>query len=338
MQLFDIAYGRDLLPEIPKIVNAPFLVVSVGDLWPNLLSHFSGAEYFLHLVSSLEIVDLEKTLAELPEVKAIVGIGGGVAIDVAKYFAWRKNLPLFQCPTSMSVNAPFAQRAAVRDKGILKYVGWAIPEIVYVDYDVVKSAPDFINRSGVGDIVCYYTAKWDWVYSQQQGKCEKKWPYDEQWVEAASDVLTSVLANTADIREVNDRGIQTLMNALRWGGAAFNNTGWNPRPIEGSEHTFFYSLEYVTHKPYLHGQIVSLGVLLMSYLQDNDPQFIKGKLDEMGVAYQPEDMGITWEDVNNGLKNMQKYWKDSGNLWYTIATESQITDRYLKNVREWVTS
>ena len=336
MQLFNVAYGRDLYQELPKIINPPFLVVTNKDLWPKFSHHFDSKETFVHIVNSLEIKDLEKTLEELPKVKAIVGIGGGVAIDVAKYFAWRKNLPLFQCPTSMSVNAPFGHRSAVRDNGILKYVGYAIPEMVYVDFDVIQSAPEFINRSGVGDIVCYYTAKWDWEYATKVGKCEKKWPYDEYWVGQATEVLNSVLNATSDIKAVNDRGVQTLMNALRWGGAAFNNTGWNPRPIEGSEHTLFYSLEHLIHKPFLHGQIVSLGVVIMRFLQNNDPKFIKGKLDEMGVAYQPEDMDITWTDVRNGLMHMIDYSKESKNLWYTIATETQISNKQLDEIEEWV--
>jgi glycerol-1-phosphate dehydrogenase [NAD(P)+] len=338
MQLFDVAYGRELVPELAKIVNPPFLIVSARDLWPMFSGHFEGTHSHVHLVESLEIDDLERSLAELPAVKAVIGIGGGVAIDVAKYFAWRRNLPLFQVPTSMSVNAPFAHRAAVRDKGILKYVGFHVPEMVYVDYDVVQSAPEYINRSGVGDIVCYYTAHWDYAFARDRGRCEAKWPYDVEWIGNADAVLQSVLHATSDIREVNDKGVRTLMDALRWGGAAFNNTGWNPRPIEGSEHTFFYSLEHLTRRPYLHGQIVSLGVLLMSHLQGNDPQFIKGKLDEMGVAYQPEDMSITWEDVRAGLTHMRDYWKESGNLWYTIATETEITDSWLDEVQSWITS
>jgi glycerol dehydrogenase-like iron-containing ADH family enzyme len=162
MQLANVAYGRELLQEFPKILNPRFLIVVPEDLWPKMSQHFEGADCSVYHPKSLEIKDLERDLAELPPYSTILGIGGGVAIDIAKYFAWRRDLPLFLAPTSMSVNAPFAQRAAVREDGILKYVGFKTAEMVYVDYDVVQSAPKYINRSGVGDIVCYYTAKWDY--------------------------------------------------------------------------------------------------------------------------------------------------------------------------------
>lgn len=337
-QLFNVVYGRDLVAKLPEVLSEPYLVVTMADLWPRFEQAFTPGQCHVHLVDSLEVKDLEALVADLPALEVVVGLGGGMAIDVAKYLAWRRRLPLFQVPTSMSVNAPFAQRAAVREQGVLKYVGWAVPETVYVDYDVIKSAPLTLNRSSVGDIACYYTAHWDWAMAERERKCEPQWPYDEYWVGEARAVLDKVLGAADEIREVSDKGIRVLMDALRWGGAAFNNTGWNPRPIEGSEHTFFYSLEYLTHRPFPHGQIVSLGVLLMSYLQGNDPDFIKAQLDRIGVAYQPGDMGITWADVRAGLKFMPEYWHKAGNLWYTAAVHLPVTDNYLDDVQAWLTA
>lgn len=337
-QLFNVVYGRNLVAKLPEVLSQPYLLVTMADLWPRFEQAFTPGQRHVHLVDSLEVKDLEALVRDLPAAEVVVGLGGGMAIDVAKYLAWRRRLPLFQVPTSMSVNAPFAQRAAVRDEGVLKYVGWAVPETVYVDYDVIRSAPGPLNRSSVGDIACYYTAHWDWAMAEREGKCEPQWPYDEYWVREARAVLDTVLGAADDIRETSDHGIRVLMDALRWGGAAFNNTGWNPRPIEGSEHTFFYSLEYLTHRPFPHGQIVSLGVLLMSFLQGNDPGFIKASLDQIGVAYQPEDMGITWADVRAGLKFMPEYWHKAGNLWYTAAVHLPVTDQYLDDVQAWLTA
>jgi glycerol dehydrogenase-like iron-containing ADH family enzyme len=336
IQLFNVVYGRDLVSKLRESLSEPYLVVSMADLWPRFERAFTHSRHHVHLVDSLEVRDLEALVRDLPSVEVVVGLGGGMAIDVAKYIAWRRRLPLFQVPTSMSVNAPFAQRAAVRDEGVLKYVGWAVPETVYVDYDVIRTAPLAINRSSVGDIACYYTAHWDWAMAQREGKCEPQWPYDEYWVGQSRAILDGVLDAADAIHDVSDEGIRALMNALRWGGASFNNTGWNPRPIEGSEHTFFYSLEYLTHRPFSHGQIVSLGVLLMSFLQGNDPEFIKSRFDRIGVAYQPEAMGITWDDVRAGLRFMPEYWHKAGNLWYTAAVHLPITDSYLDKVQAWL--
>ena len=62
----------------------------------------------------------------------------------------------------MTVNAPFGHRAGLRRDGLVRYLGCAIPEAVYVDFDVIASAPASLNRAGVGDILCYHTAHLDW--------------------------------------------------------------------------------------------------------------------------------------------------------------------------------
>ena len=103
-----------------------------------------------------------------------------------------------------------------------------------------------------------------------------------------------MIDNAGEIHAVSDAGIRALAESLRWGGAAFHNAGWNPRHIEGAEHFVFYNLEYITGKHFLHGQPVTLGVLLMSHLQDNRPDEIKSIADRnSGVRYRPEEMDVT---------------------------------------------
>jgi hypothetical protein len=74
----------------------------------------------------------------------------------------------------------------------------------------------------------------------------------------------------------------------------------------------------------------------MSFLQANDPAFIKARFDRIGVAYQPEAMGITWDEVRAGLKFLPEYWNKAGNLWYTAAVHLPITDQYLDKVQAWL--
>jgi glycerol dehydrogenase-like iron-containing ADH family enzyme len=310
MQLFNTIYGRNLVGELPRILGRPYVVVSMDDLWPMFADSFDDSLVGPHL-------------------------GGGQAIDVAKFIAWRRRLPLFQVPTALSVNAPFGHRTAVRTDGVVRYIGWIVPEAVFVDFDVIQGAPLLLNRSGVADVFCYHTARFDWELAERAGRVEAKWRYDAQWAQRATDVLDSVLAALDDVRDCTEHGIRTLMEALRWGGAAFANAGWNPRPIEGAEHFFFYALEHLTRKHFIHGQPVGLGILLVSALQGNEPDRIRAALDAVGVPYQPEDMGITWDDAAAALADMPAA-VERGGLWYTIASERLVDDEFVEKARAWL--
>jgi len=50
---------------------------------------------------------LAEMLAALPEAKRMLAIGGGNALDVGKYLAWKKGWPLIMIPTIVSTGAVF---------------------------------------------------------------------------------------------------------------------------------------------------------------------------------------------------------------------------------------
>jgi len=143
---FRTVYGRDLVAELPNFVHRPYVVVTMADLWPGFEYHFDRHLAAVHEVTTIELGALDEQIAALPEFGAVIGLGGGQALDVAKFFAWRRGRPLFQVPTSMTTNAPFAHRAALRHEGREVGLAWAIPEAVYVDVDVIRSAPPSLNR------------------------------------------------------------------------------------------------------------------------------------------------------------------------------------------------
>lgn len=93
-------------------------------------------------------------------------------------------------------------------------------------------------------------------------------------VDEVREVYQSVVDNLDEIYNLTEKGIRILTEGLRWGGGAFHNNGWNPRPIEGSDHFLFYTLEYMTKKKFIHGQPVCLGIFVGSAMADNDPDGI----------------------------------------------------------------
>ena len=329
---FTTIFGRNLIGELPNIAHQPYLVVTMRDLWELFKHHFDENLAGPYIVSTVDGDELADELSKLPECRSIIGLGGGQALDVAKYFAWKLQLPLFQVPTSMSVNAAFGHRSGLRFKGNVRYVGWAVPEAVYVDFDVIQNAPPVVNRSGICEILCYHTAHADWRYAQARGKVEAKWQYDQTMVAEAQAVLATVMDALDDIRAVNEKGIRALMLANRWGGAAFHNLGWNPRPIEGADHFLFYALEYHTGKKFIHGQPVCLGIYVGSLLHDDRAQEMLAAILRAGVDIRPEAMDISWEDVGYSLLNMRQFVRDNG-LWYGIYHDATIDQAFVDRVR-----
>lgn len=335
--LFHTVYGRRLITGLAETAPTPYIVVTMEELWHNLKlkDELGGRDLaYVHFVDSLELNRLEELVRSLPEASSVIGIGGGRAMDVAKFIAWRKKLTLFQVPTIISTNAPFTHRCAVRIKGVVRYIGWAVPEVVYVDYDIIRSAPPYLNRAGVGDVFCIHTALYDWKLATERGK-EKLWPWDEELASEARRVLQTVREKTREIYNVSNIGIKTLMEAHRWTGASYHNSGWNPRHIEGCEHFFFYTLEYLTGKAFIHGEPVCLGIVFISLLQGNDPEGIWKSIKEAGVRVCPEDMNITWTDAVKALKETRRYAEEH-KLFYTTINERDVTDDIIENAKMYL--
>jgi glycerol dehydrogenase-like iron-containing ADH family enzyme len=305
----------------------------MDDLWPTFADrlereHLAG----VYLVHTLDMDELERLLDTLPAAGSVIGLGGGQAVDVAKFIAWRRRLPLFQVPTAMTVNAPFGHRSGLRRDGIVRYVGFSVPHAVYVDFDVIASAPAGLNRAGVGDILCYHTAHLDWALTHRLGKDEPQWPYDERLVAAARERLQSVLDALDDIHDVTDRGIRTLMEAHRWGGDTFHASGWNPRHIEGVEHFFFYNLERRTGRHFIHGQPVGLGIVLGSVLHGSGAEEMVAALHRAGVDIRPEAMGVTWDDAEAAMQTLATFVREAG-LWHSVADERAVDGAIVDEVR-----
>lgn len=93
---------------------------------------------------------------------AIVGLGGGKALDVAKYISHLGQLPLFAVPTSLSNDGFCSPQSSLTVKGRKRSLPSQMPFGVIIDTRVCLGAPKSLFLSGVGDLAAKVTAVFDW--------------------------------------------------------------------------------------------------------------------------------------------------------------------------------
>jgi glycerol-1-phosphate dehydrogenase [NAD(P)+] len=114
-------------------------------------------------VSDNDLESTARVFADLPKgVSAIVGVGGGKALDVAKYVGFLSRLPYYAVPTSLSNDGFCSPQSSLTIRGKRRSLAATLPFGVVVDTAVCRDAPRVLTLSGVGDLVAKFTAIHDW--------------------------------------------------------------------------------------------------------------------------------------------------------------------------------
>jgi len=330
---FQTIAGFNQIEELKNFVVSETCIVTMKDIW-DLYSNRFPKNIDVYFVHSLEEKTLNKEIDKFNNYKMVIGFGGGQALDIAKFFSWKCKLTLFQFPTSLSVDAVFGHRSGIRRNGNVHYLGWAVPESIFIDYEIIQSAPKLFNYSGIGDVLCFFTGVLDWKYADKKNKCEQKWQYNSELADKSLTYVDDLIANVKDIKTMNENGINTIIRAHQWGGNSFFSSGWNPRHIEGIEHFFFYNLEFLTNKKFIHGQPVCLGFILGCLMHNKLEKRFIDFFENLDFNFSPMAMNLSWDDVTNTLKTLRSYIQKN-NLWYGIGSDFEYSSEILiqlKNV------
>jgi glycerol dehydrogenase-like iron-containing ADH family enzyme len=287
----------------------------------------------LLLAWDMELTALEALLDGEPDTEVVVGLGGGSALDTAKFLAWRTGKRLVQIPGITSVDAAFTEEIGVRVDRRVRYVGRAVPERVVLDLPLVRSAPPRLNRAGVGDILSCHTALHDWRLAADRGMGTA---WDETWAQVGRTYLAELRAAADDIRAVSDDGVRYLADTYRRMGAAIAAAG-HPRFEEGSEHFLAYAYERLTGAHQVHGELVSMCVVALAALQGNDPGGAADLVRRTGVRAHPLDLGIDRATFVAAVLALPGYVVDE-DLDFSVANVADVTEQTARGLWEAVAS
>ena len=303
-----------------------FLVTTMEVPWGLVKERLGADPAQVLMVENMQIETIERQLEKVGKVDAVLGIGGGQAIDLGKYIAWKRQLPLVTLPTVLSVDAFVTPAAGIRRGHRVDYVGESSPDPLVIDYDVLRTAPPELNIAGVGDLLSIHTACFDWELAQKAGVSE--YPFSQADVDAARQILATVIGKAAAIRNCTDEGLQAIVDGYMRVNTLCLPAG-HYRVEEGSEHYLFYELEERLERPFIHGWIVGLGVHLLSRLQGHQHEQAVAFMKEVGLPHQPSDLEIQKDDLRASLLALNGYIQGRSDLWYTVLNEQEITTAWV---------
>ncbi|MGD8393839.1 MAG: iron-containing alcohol dehydrogenase family protein [Candidatus Eiseniibacteriota bacterium] len=216
--------------------------------------------------------------------QAVVGLGGGKALDVAKYVAHLARRPFFALPTSLSNDGFASPQSSLTLAGRRRSLPSAMPFAVVVDTAVCLAAPDPLWWSGVGDLVAKVTAIADWKLAFHTVGTP---------VHDFAALLSDATVYQFMARPERDLdGTRLLATALMLNGFAMAIAG-SSRPASGGEHLISHALDAVSARPRLHGLQVGVATYLISRLQGQGTERIDHVLERCGfwdgVAADPFD-------------------------------------------------
>jgi glycerol-1-phosphate dehydrogenase [NAD(P)+] len=243
------------------------------------------------------------------KVKAIVGLGGGKALDVAKYVAFLARLPYYAVPTSLSNDGFSSPQSSLTIAGRRRSLAAALPFAVVLDLDVCQAAPRPLWLSGVGDLVSKLTAIWDWKLAFfRQGE-----PVNDFAALLSDATVYQFLAQPSFDLD----GARLLGTALLFNGIAMEICG-SSRPASGSEHLISHALDTISKRPRLHGLQVGVATYLISRVQKNQSELIADLFDHVGF----------WSEIRSDPFSRPE-WREALRLaptikenFYTILSEA----------------
>jgi glycerol dehydrogenase-like iron-containing ADH family enzyme len=310
-------FGHHIIENFHAEDLGRYIVYAQDVPWQLYGNRFKQEPFKTVMVEEVGLETLNGLLNNFPECDTVVAVGGGLAIDSAKFVAWKTGKRFISIPTVISADVAVCRAVGIRKDWKVRYIGDKMPDRLIIDYDVIQSAPPHLNRGGVCDILSCYTALQDWEISH----VDTGETFDRPTVEETQQLLRQLFSHQKELYDVTEDGIRFLVEGYLEEVRLCEEYG-NPRPEEGSEHFFAYNLEYRLCRPFLHGTIVSLGVVLMTMLQERDPRELVEFLDDAGVLWKPEHAGLRDEDLVGAIETLYEYCLNE-QFYYTVVNRQK---------------
>lgn len=247
------------------------LFVTDKKIWQNCCEFFprnflqeNAKNLFLENPKSDE-KNLKKIAAALNGYDFILALGSGTINDLCKFTSAQKNIPYAIFASAASMNGYLSKNASITIAGHKKTLPATLPEAVFCDLRILKSAPLELIKAGIGDSLCFYSCWFDWYLSHRIFGTK----FELKVFEMLREKMEFFVKNFRKFSLRDEEFLQLLIEILLLSGEGMTVAGGS-YPASQSEHLIAHTIEMkypkITKKK-LHGELIAVTTLTSARLQ-----------------------------------------------------------------------
>lgn len=279
-------------------------------------------------------ISYDTILSQVPEgINVIFGLGGGTAIDYAKYVAYKRSIKCCAIPSMLSTNVFATNKVSVFNAEEKHTENGVLPDEVLVDKALLRKSYQE-NLYGLIDSFSIFNALRDWKLATSH----KIIPMDEDIYARAEYLLICAVDLANNIIDTGVVDYLCLFEIIRQSGYITNDYG-SGRPESGSEHIMASAIEVKHTIP--HALAVTLGIFIMTYYY-NKSNYITGHKDavlfenlpfeRLNILDKVNEVGLQYSEVFEILKNL-KPRKDK----FTLVDLLEVKEQDYEPLKEFLT-
>jgi glycerol dehydrogenase len=263
--------------------------------------HAAGMSHAIHAFGgecSLAEIERVKSAARQQQAQVIVGAGGGKVLDTARAAAADLDLPVVNCPTVASSDAPCSALSVIyTDAGVFHEYRFyrKNPDLVLVDTQVIAQGPPRLLVAGMGDaLATWFEAKTcvaGHVKNMRGGASTRS------ALALAELCYRTLLEDGADaLRAVQEQVVTPALERLVEANTLLSGLGFESSGLAAAHAVHNGLTAAAATHAYFHGEKVAFGLLVQLVLEGQPRSVMETVLQfatEVGLPVTLAQIGLT---------------------------------------------
>lgn len=265
----EVVVEQGIISDIDSIIkcySSSYLIADENTIKLLNKKSVTNIPHYIIPGNSASSIDLAQLIInKTKDFSTLVALGSGTINDLCKYASYISNKDYILFPTAASMNGYMSVNASILTGGYKRSFQAHLPKAIYIDLDVVISAPLRLTRSGFADFICRSTAQADWLLSHLLLNTE----YNDLPFSLLLGIEQELLKEYSRLIEKDKDVVVLLIEALLLSGIGMTISGGS-YPASQGEHMIAHAMDAVCGYNLLplHGEKIAITTLTMAQLQE----------------------------------------------------------------------